>query len=534
MVLPHGDHRVASTARAGTLAWLGAATLVACSGGGPAPDHPRPSERTASAAAAPLGAGQPAATSHEPAPGSCARRADCPAGARCDPRRHACWPRACAELEGERWLRRFGEGAFDGHATAIALDPDDSIVLGGSFAGKLALRTGPAPSPSFELQSAGGSDIFLARFDLHGELLWASRYGGPDADYLDAVAIGADGDIVLVGELKGEWGFGGPARPGCGEDDLFIAKLDRKGHPLWSQRFGDEKSQYHAGVAIFPAGDIVMTGFFYGTLDAGGGSLGSNDGNSFVARFRPNGRHVWSKGLGELGPMVTTVAIDPEGNIVLTGDAAGTLELDPGHPLPCKALRDVFLAKLGPDGRALWSKRFGDAPLSGQSAQGMALAEDGTITLSGAFSGGIDFGAGRMATTAREEQLFVAQFDADGQPRWAKAIGLPRAQPLRVAAGPAGGALLAGSFVEHLNLGGGEIALGLGVPDPSDPSSALPNQRTAFVGALAASGGYQWGRPWGSQGDLVEAAAVDGCGHLLVAGTNGWHRTTEIFLGRLP
>lgn len=67
---------------------------------------------------------------------------------------------------------------------------------------------------------------------------------------------------------------------------MFVAKYDASGGHLWSQGFGDTLQQWGRSVAVDPSDNVILAGWFHGTLDFGGGPLTSVDlEDVFLARF---------------------------------------------------------------------------------------------------------------------------------------------------------------------------------------------------------------------------------------------------------
>ncbi|MBK8936447.1 MAG: hypothetical protein IPM79_02035 [Polyangiaceae bacterium] len=54
---------------------------------------------------------------------------------------------------------------------------------------------------------------------------------------------------------------------------------------MWSKRFGDLRAQYGRSVAIDNAGNTLLSGYFAGTIDLGGGPLTSVNPNPFTTTF---------------------------------------------------------------------------------------------------------------------------------------------------------------------------------------------------------------------------------------------------------
>jgi hypothetical protein len=105
-----------------------------------------------------------------------------------------------------------------------------------------------------------------------------------------SVAVDRDGDVLLLtGSITGDIDFGGGPRMSLGKVDLAVAKFDPSGNHLWSQRFGGPQDDIGAGLAVDPLGNVLLTGNnLGGGLDFGGGVLpnaGSRD--IFVASLAP-------------------------------------------------------------------------------------------------------------------------------------------------------------------------------------------------------------------------------------------------------
>ena len=64
---------------------------------------------------------------------------------------------------------------------------------------------------------------------------------------------------------------------------------------LFSQRFGDTDGDQGLAIAVDGEGDVLVTGFFEGTVDSGGGPLTSAGGSDiFFAKYDAAGEHLWS------------------------------------------------------------------------------------------------------------------------------------------------------------------------------------------------------------------------------------------------
>jgi hypothetical protein len=142
-----------------------------------------------------------------------------------------------------------------------------------------------------------------------------------------AVALDGAGGAVVVGEVEGvvDFGFGNNWTPGGA--DAFVLKLDEEGNTLWSKRFGDESFQRATTVAIDPDGSILLAGNFSGSINFGGATLSTVEGDdAFVVKLAPDGTHLWSRRFGGAGyTLATSIATTPRGPVVagvFTGEAS--------------------------------------------------------------------------------------------------------------------------------------------------------------------------------------------------------------------
>jgi hypothetical protein len=178
------------------------------------------------------------------------------------------------------WSTALGNTMFDQAAQGIAADPSGNVVVSGTFTGSFDTGSGP-------VTSTGQGDFFVAKLDPGGGPVW-SRAFGDASDQAGKAIVGADGNgqILVAGHFQGTLDLGLGQLPSAGQSDLFVAKLDADGNVLWNKRYGDGSAQELGGVAR--AGDkaAVLGGNFQGTLDLGAAKLvsqGATDG--FVLRL---------------------------------------------------------------------------------------------------------------------------------------------------------------------------------------------------------------------------------------------------------
>jgi uncharacterized protein (AIM24 family) len=204
--------------------------------------------------------------------------------------------------------------------------------------------------------------VYLLPFSAFPQALthiWSQRFGDTEGESGESVAFDSSGNVVLTGGFRGTLNFGGSPLTSAGLDDIFLAKLDGNGTHIWSQGFGDTEWQGGWSVASDPSGNVVITGYFYGTVDFGGDTLTSAGGSDiFLAKFDANGTHLWSQRFGDTNSFQEgySIAFDSSGNVVLTGTFRGTVDFG-GGLLTSAGSDDIFLAKFDGNGTHLWIGR---------------------------------------------------------------------------------------------------------------------------------------------------------------------------------
>ena len=350
------------------------------------------------------------------------------------------------------WSTRYGDAGAD-FANGVALDNNGNIIVVGKFWGAIDFGGGA-------LTSVGGYDVFVAKLDPGGNHVWSTRHGGPASD--DCVDVTSDpvDNVLVVGDFYSTIDFGGGTLTTAGQRDIYVAKLNPLGAHIWSQRFGDDNSDYCTTVASDNSGNVIFARSYADSIDFSGVpfvTTGSN--NVYVAKFDPLGSHVWSQSFGDNQFQgLRGASVDAVGNVIITGYFSGTMDFG-GGPLLGSSAADIFLAKFDPLGTHQWSKQFGDS-FDYQWVDDVATDAAGDVFLTGDFYGTVDFGGGTL-TSVGGRDLYVAQFDAFGSHVWSARYGDTNADaPNAIAAGSSSCAAVAGEFTGSIDFGGGAMTSG--------------------------------------------------------------------------
>lgn len=341
---------------------------------------------------------------------------------------------------------------------------------------------------------------------------WVQRFGDEPNQVSHGVTLDAQGNVFITGTFEGTLDFGAVAVKSAtsGTNDVFLAKLDPQGGGLWAQRFSGAHYQASTDVAVDASGNVFVTGEFDTTFDIGThltspNGAGLND--VFLSKFNASGKNLWSKSfLGPESDYVRGVAVDPDGNVLLTGFTGGGLDFGCGA-LANQGDEDLYIAKLDANGKCMWSYSFGDA--ASQQGYDIAADADGNVLVTGRFSGKLDFGGGaEPLSAAKDLDVFVVKLDPKGSALWSFRLGGDLDQDGRgIAVGKGGEVFVTGRYYGTSTLGESGMTLPAG------------GDLDVFVIELSPAGKLLWSQHFGTPGsDEGDAVAVDSSGHVLVTG----------------
>ena len=237
------------------------------------------------------------------------------------------------------WARSVG-GTSEDRGQGVAVDSSGSVLVTGYFAGTVDFNPGAGTA---NLTSAGSNDVFVLKLDLAGTYQWAQRVGATSSDIGYSVAVDGGGNLLVTGSFQGtvdfDPGAGTLGLTSAGLQDIFAWKLTSGGDLAWAARAGGTSSDYGRGVAVDSSGNVLVTGYFSGTADFDSGdatqnltSAGSED--AFVLKLDAAGNYLWARSVGGTSnDRGQGVAVDPSGNVLVTGYFAGTVDFDPGPGL---------------------------------------------------------------------------------------------------------------------------------------------------------------------------------------------------------
>ncbi len=319
----------------------------------------------------------------------------------------------------------FGEPGDDA-ALGVAVDAMSNAVVGGLFHGTLDFGSGPMVSvPTGD----NGADGFVAKIDPTGSVLWALDVGGPGDDQVTSVAVDASGDVFVTGTYAHAVAFDPAMGPGMFVAKLDASTgIVVWGHAYPAPTIvpggiAVGGTTPHVAVAGYFSGMFPVPGAPPPLM-----AKGATDG--FVLDLTAAGAFVWIKQVSDTGPgpqaeALYGVAINPAGSVLVTGEGAGAVEFGDGMAtaLPGNG-EGLALAKYGQaTGTISWKALYGAT----QFATGAAVTTDtgGNVYVTGNFTGTLTLGNPPLNGSTGAPSLFVAQFAPDGNTGWSTALAAP-------------------------------------------------------------------------------------------------------------
>ena len=349
-----------------------------------------------------------------------------------------------AQLPGYKWATAIGtvtNASSFSTGRDIVADLNSNVYILGYFVGTLDF------DPGLGLQiktSNGGGDVFLAKMDSSGNMLWVNCFGGVGTEIGNAITIGSNGDIYIAGYFEAtvdfDPGLAAETKTALAQRDCFISKFDTAGNFVWVKCFEGTGDDEIISLALDGAGNIGATGRFSGSVDFDPGPgvatytcYGGTDG--FAIKLDSSGSFQWVRTYGEwitLNGLETArdLAFDYLGNMFVIGDYQQIVDFDPGpayEPMAASCSISTFLVKLDVNGNFVWVKDFGGHV--GSNASSIGIDKNHNILVAGIMglddpSGDFDPGPGTytLATNGAHD-AYVAKIDAAGNFLWARNFG---------------------------------------------------------------------------------------------------------------
>lgn len=299
-------------------------------------------------------------------------------------------------------------------SSAIAVDRS-GIYFSGQFLGRTDFD--PSENESI-LESQGDYDIFLAKYSLHGHLIWAHGLGGYYQDASWGVTVDETG-LYIHGLYNWQCDFDpGDGYYYLGDYGGFFGRYDlRTGDLVYAKSVGNGPV---FSVSTF-GDDLYLSGEIWGLADAD-----PDEGTHFIGQENFNGGFVgkYNRADGSLrwaADMITTdfigarKIIADESGAYVNGYVAGSTDFQSGAEQENRTTDriDAFVSRYREDGRLDWVKTLGTP---GYAVAIAATTTDDGYYLGGLFGNTVNFDPYEgtvVRTSVGTEDIFIARYNRE-------------------------------------------------------------------------------------------------------------------------
>lgn len=326
------------------------------------------------------------------------------------------------------WAKAVG-GDKDDFGQSVFTDANNNVYLVGFFR-SATITFGTITLTNADI-TGNTSDIYIAKYDSNGNVLWANSTGGTDDEMGQSVCSDASDNVYLTGKFQSPsitFGTTTLTNTASTQDDIFIVKYASNGNVLWAKSAGGNNEDYSNSIATDINENVYLTGGFKSSSISFGANTLSNlnvgTDDIFVVKYDPNGNALWANSHGGTGyDYGKSLSTDVSGNIYLTGSFWSTSITFGTTTLSTAGAQDIFIVKYNSNGIVQWVNSAGGP----STDDGLSTSTDanGNVYVSGSFlSNAITFGTFNLSNPMNGiSQIFIVKYTPNGTVLWVKSEG---------------------------------------------------------------------------------------------------------------
>ena len=247
----------------------------------------------------------------------------------------------------------------------------------------------------------------------------------------------------------------------------FVVKMNDQGELVWVRQVTGTGTARVQDMAVDGAGNVLITGYFTGTVDLDPSAGGTNSvtsassgtaQNMFTVRLATNGDTTWMHRLGDTTSWGEYVNVDAGNNFVIAGQFAGNnIDFDPGAGqdlISNGGSNGIFVWSISSAGTHRWVKRA----TGGTLAYDIATDSSSNIYVCGTYQGSTtDFDPHPTNTQVRAAtgslDAYLWSLDQNGAYRWVTTFGNADPESCSdISVGPGGNVVMNGGFYTSLDV----------------------------------------------------------------------------------
>jgi hypothetical protein len=330
-----------------------------------------------------------------------------------------------AQVPSWQWIKTAG-GVLDDNATGVCTDRTGNVYVAGFFKDD-TLRIG-----SYSLVRGNVRDIFLAKYNSAGTVLWAKSiaggfttvgWGGP------TVTTDSVGNVFIGGNFStSTLNFGAVTLTNLstpGNLNMYVAKYSSSGTFLWAKSYNCQTPQNGSCIAADNSGNVYVAGSFWNvsTLSLDTITLNKIGGyDSFIAKFNSAGAIIKTTHLySDSGVVdISCIGTDKTNNILVCGGFIGHY-FQVGSTTLSTDFTNPYIAKFDSQVNAIWGKKATNTSTSTVSyIHGVRADNNNNIAITGNASGVLTIGSVSVTYPVNQSGFLLGKLDANGNGLWLK------------------------------------------------------------------------------------------------------------------
>ena len=253
------------------------------------------------------------------------------------------------------WVRNAGSTYGYEEASCVCVDSLNQIWVGGSFMNMMVAGTDT-------LNGHGSIDFFLLKYDAAGNLLQHQSFGTAGVDNISSITCDANDNIYFCGSFSDTMQLGNYTVTSAGHLDIFWAKMNENGNVLWSKRAGGSSTENVSCIRAFHDGSYYMSGWVQDSAWFEGEFMDGGEGDIFLASFDATNHMRWLKEGYNLNAneLARDIVVDKFNNVYLAGQSNFVIQRleDTGGRMESSERRcpfgDLTFLKYDTSGAMLW------------------------------------------------------------------------------------------------------------------------------------------------------------------------------------
>lgn len=317
------------------------------------------------------------------------------------------------------WATATGGGGSD-QAYAIATDNEGNSYVTGWFSEN-------AHFGDIVLNSEGGKDVFLAKYNHNGEVLWAVKAWGIANNAAAGITLDWDDFPIITGWFAETIHFGDIVLESHGSYDMFVARYNNEGDVIWAKSAGGEGDDYGNRLTTNLEYDVLVSGSFRYTAHFGEETTITSEGNRdiFIANYSNTGNFHWVKKAGGEGEdRAYDIISNHNGATYFTGVFNGKAFFGE-HDIMSNSFLSTYIAKMDASGNFLWIRKGTGGANDYARGFGISMDSEGNVYGNGTFSGRLTFSEHTVEASGGEFDFdaYLVKYNHEGELSWLKKAG---------------------------------------------------------------------------------------------------------------